>query len=136
MTREEILRFINENPACHLATLEDGQPRVRGMLAYRADETGVIFHTGTSKALAQQIRKNPQAEACFNSHNTQVRVAGVVEILEDETLKKEIVEARPFLKPWVAAHGMGLLVAFRLTHCEVTVWTMATNLQPTKYQKL
>ena len=136
MTREEIMRFINENQACHLATLEDGRPRVRGMLAYRADEAGVIFHTGTSKSLAQQIRKNPQVEACFNSNNTQVRVAGVAEILEDDALKKEIVEARPFLKPWVAAHGLGLLVVFRVAPCEAAVWTMATNLQPTTYQKL
>ena len=24
MTREEIIRFLNQNPVCHLATLEEG----------------------------------------------------------------------------------------------------------------
>ena len=136
MTREEIIRFINENQACHLATVEDGKPRVRGMMAYRADPSGVIFHTGTAKSLAQQIRKNPHVEACFNSKDMQVRVSGVAEILEDLALKKEIVAARPFMKPWVEAHGYGLLVVFRITQCEAAVWTMATNQEPTKFQKI
>jgi pyridoxamine 5'-phosphate oxidase len=136
MTREEIIRFINENPACHLATAENGQPRVRGMLAYRADAAGVIFHTGTGKALAQQIRKNPQVEACFNSKDTQVRVSGVAEIIEDLALKKEIVAARPFMQPWVEAHGYGLLVVFRIAQCAAAVWSMASNFEPTKYQKI
>lgn len=136
MTREEIIRFINENQACHLATLEDGKPRVRGMMAYRADSSGVIFHTGTAKALSRQIRKDPHVEACFNSKDTQVRVSGVAEIVEDLALKKEIVAARPFMKPWVEANGYGLLVVFRITKCEATVWTMAANFEPTKYQKI
>ena len=136
MTSEEIIRFINENLACHLATVEGGKPRVRGMMAYRADQSGVIFHTGTSKALAQQIRKNPLVEACFNSKDKQVRVSGVAEIIEDLALKKEIVAARPFMKPWVEAQGYGLLTVFRITRCEATVWSMAANFESTKYQKI
>lgn len=41
-----------------------------------------------------------------------MRVAGVVEIVEDMGLKKEIVAARPFLQPWVEKHGYDLLVVF------------------------
>jgi uncharacterized pyridoxamine 5'-phosphate oxidase family protein len=33
MNREEILQFISTNPACHLATMEGNQPRVRGSLS-------------------------------------------------------------------------------------------------------
>ena len=40
MTREQILEFLNANPVCHLATCEGKQPRVRGMMMYRADATG------------------------------------------------------------------------------------------------
>ena len=136
MTSSEILKFLNAHPACHLATLENGKPRVRGMLMYRADEQGLLFHTGIGKALAKQIQNGAPAEACFNNPDIQIRVSGVVEVVEDRALKEEIVAARPFMQPWVAAHGYGLLVVFRLAKCEATVWTMASNFDPTQYQKI
>jgi pyridoxamine 5'-phosphate oxidase len=136
MTREQILEFLNANPVCHLATCEGKQPRVRGMMMYRADSTGLVFHTGNYKALTKQLLANKLVEVCFNSQDTQVRVAGVAEIVEDMGFKKEIVEARPFLKPWVEEHGYDLLVVFRVTQCQAAVWTMATNFEPTQYQKL
>jgi pyridoxamine 5'-phosphate oxidase len=136
MTREQIIEFLNANPMCHLATCAGSQPRVRGMMMYRADSSGLMFHTGDYKALAKQLLANKHVEACFNSQDTQVRVAGVVEIVEDMGLKKEIVAARSFLKPWVEKHGYDLLVVFRVTQCQAAVWTMATNFEPTRYQKL
>ena len=136
MTTAEILKFLNDHPACHLATLQDGQPRVRGMLLYRADERGLTFHTGTGKALARQAHNGGLAEACFHSADRQIRVAGAVQVVDDLELKKEIVAARPFMQPWVAAHGYGLLHVFRLTNCAATVWTMADNFQPTTYRKI
>ena len=136
MTREEIWKFLNAHPMCHLATLENGRPRVRGMLLYRAGEQGLIFHTGAGKALAKQVAAGAPVEACFNSPDTQVRVAGVVQVADDMALKKEIVAARPFLQPWVAKHGYDLIVVFRVVQCEAAVWTMATNFVPTAYQKI
>ena len=136
MTREQILEFLNKNPMCHLATCEGKQPRVRGMMMYRADASGLTFHTGQFKSLSQQLRANKQVEVCFNSPDAQVRVAGVVEMVEDMGLKKEIVEARPFLKPWVEKNGYDSLVVFRVTQCQAAVWTMATNFEPTRYQKI
>lgn len=136
MTPAEILRFISENPVCHLATLEDGRPRVRGMFMYRADGHGLLFHTGASKSLAQQVRNGAPMEACFNSDNMQVRISGVAEVVEDMNLKKEIVSARPFMQPWIEKHGYGLLVVFRVARCKAAVWTMGTNFEPTTYQDI
>ncbi len=136
MNQQEILDFVNANPMCHLATCEGKQPRVRGMMMYRADASGLVFHTGNYKTLTKQLRANRQVEVCFDSQGTQVRIAGVAEIVEDVGLKKEIVEARPFLKPWVEERGYDLLVVFRVTQCQAAVWTMATNFEPTRYQKL
>jgi uncharacterized pyridoxamine 5'-phosphate oxidase family protein len=91
------------------------------MMLYRAEAAGLIFHTGKFKALSQQLLANKQVEVCFNSQDTQVRVAGVAEIVEDMGFKKEIVEARPFLKPWVEQHGYDLLVVFRVTRGQAAV---------------
>lgn len=136
MNQEQILEFVSSNPMCHIATLDGNQPRVRGMMLYRADAAGLIFHTGKSKSLYKQLLEHKYAEACFNSKEKQVRVSGVVEIIDDLNLKKEIVDARPFMKPWIEASGYDSLAVFRMTHCEATVWTMATNFEPTQYQKI
>lgn len=136
MTREELLRFLNENPVCHLATLEEGRPRVRGMFMYRADERGLLFHTGNFKALARQVANGAPVEACFNSPDVQVRVSGTAELVEDMALKKEIVSSRPFLQPWVQRHGYEMLAVVRVTGCEAAVWTMETNFEPTVYRPL
>ena len=136
MTSPEILKFLNDHPLCHLATLEEGKPRVRGMMMYRADEQGLLFHTGTGKSLSQQVRNGAPAEICFNSPEMQVRVAGTVQVVDDLDLKKEIVAARPFMQPWVAQHGYGLLHVFRVVGCEAATWTMADNFKPTQYRKI
>ncbi len=77
--------------------------------------------------------KNNRVEVCFNSQEAQVRVAGVVEILDDKNLKKEMVAARPYLQPLIDHGGNDNLVAFRVTGCRAAVWTPATNLEPTNF---
>jgi uncharacterized pyridoxamine 5'-phosphate oxidase family protein len=106
------------------------------MMLYRADASGLIFHTGRAKAVCRQLLANRRVEVCFNSQDTQVRIAGVVEIVEDMDLKKEIVKARPFMKSWIEKHGYGLAWIFRVTQCRAAVWTMARNFQTTQYQKI
>lgn len=136
MNREQILEFLNAHPACHLATCEGSQPRVRGMLLYRADASGLIFHTSRGKAVCRQLLANKMVEVCFHSADTQVRVAGAAELIDDPALKKEIAEARSFVKPWVEKHGYNLLIVFRVTQCKAAVWTMARNFETTQYQKI
>lgn len=132
MTKAEIIQFMNANPACHLATADGNQPRVRGMLMYRADEQGVLFHTGTTKDLYKQLMANPRVELCFNSmkDGVQVRVSGKAELVEDQKLKEEVVANRPFMKPWIEERGYQFLAVFRVRNAAAVVWTMATNLEP------
>ncbi|MGV8057730.1 MAG: pyridoxamine 5'-phosphate oxidase family protein [Smithellaceae bacterium] len=133
MNQEQLLQFLNAYPVCYLATTEGNQPRVRGMMMYRADSTGIIFHTGAFKSLCSQIKANNLVEICFSSQDTQVRVAGIAEIIDDLNLKKEIVEARPFLKSLIDQNDYDSLIVFRVTKCKAAVWTMKSNLEATKY---
>ncbi|MDP4145869.1 MAG: pyridoxamine 5'-phosphate oxidase family protein [Bacillota bacterium] len=136
MTREEIFELMGKNPAFFLATVEGDQPRVRGMLLYRADEEGIVFHTAASKDLYSQVLKNPKAELCFNGGGTQIRVTGELEIVEDNNLKDEICEhpTRKFLKPW--REGGELkdfyenFVVFRLRKGTAVTWTIEKNFAP------
>jgi uncharacterized pyridoxamine 5'-phosphate oxidase family protein len=135
MNKSEILALINANPAGHLATVEGNAPHVRGILLYRADENGLIFHTGSTKDLYKQLSKNPRVEFCFNDFQkgVQVRVSGSVEKVDDMALKKEIVAKREFLKPWVEKSGYDVMVVYRIRKGRATIWTMESNFVPKTY---
>jgi Uncharacterized conserved protein len=129
MVKEELYQLMNENPVFHLATMDGDQPRVRGMLLFRADEDGIIFHTASTKDVFEQITKNSKAELCFQGKGCQVRVSGMLEQVEDENLKSEIFNhpSRKFLQAWTGNGIDGLLKIFRMKNGSAVVWTMATN---------
>jgi pyridoxamine 5'-phosphate oxidase len=127
MEKEEALAFIVKHPMCCLGTIEDDKARVRGMETFRADEKGLIFYTAKAKDVYKQIAKNPEVEVCYMG-DIQVRVRGKMEILEDLTLKKEIVEKRPFLKPIFENKYEGLAV-FRLKG-KATTWSGNQGTKP------
>ncbi len=137
MNKEDILKFINENTNCFLATVEDGHPRLRGMRLYSCDDLGILFQTWTLKDLHKQLVQNPEAEICFNSPGLQVRVRGKMELVEDPALKKEVVEKRPFMKPIIESRGGWDIVAlWRMKNGKAFVWTMPTNFEPKNFVKL
>lgn len=138
MTKQEIYQLMNQNPAFHLATVEGDQPRVRGMLLFRADEEGVIFHTASSKDLFRQIQQNPKAELCFQGNGVQVRVTGVLEQVQDEALREEIFAhpTRKFLQAWKELGIEHLLTVFRMRDGKAVTWTMETNFDKKEYIEL
>lgn len=129
MNAKEMYTLMNANPGFHLATVEGDQPRVRGMLLFRADENGIIFHTASTKDVYAQIQKNPKAEMCFFGDGTQIRVTGVLEQVMDDGLKEEIFNhpSRKFLQAWKEKGIDHLLQVFRMKNCEAVTWTMETN---------
>lgn len=140
MNKNEILSFLNANPMFHLATVEGNKPHVRGLLLYRADEKGIVFHTGKMKDLHKQLTANSHVEMSFNNGKfddlVQIRVSGVVELVEDMELKKEIVQKREFLKPWVERDGYDSLAVYRMKNGKAAIWTMKTNFAPKVFIEL
>jgi pyridoxamine 5'-phosphate oxidase len=138
VTREEIIAFISKNQTCFLATVEKGRPHVRGMMIYRADDDGIIIHTGAGKNICRQLGENPAVELCFFSpqERVQVRVSGDAEQVDDMELKSEIVRNRPFMQPWVEERGFGVLAVFRVRNCSAAVWKFETNFEPTMFNPL
>jgi pyridoxamine 5'-phosphate oxidase len=138
MTKQEILEFAAKNPICALATIDGTKPRVRTIMLCRADEDGIIFTTGRDKDVNKQLQADPAVELCFYNadQGLQVRIEGAVEMVDDLDLKKQIVEAFPFLKPWVEQAGYEVLVPYRLKNGTATTWTMETNAEPKKFIQL
>ena len=129
LTKNEMFQIMNENPVFHLATMDGNQPRVRGMLLFRADKSGIVFHTASTKDVFSQIKQNPNAELCFQGNGTQIRVSGVLEEVDDNILREEIFNhpTRAFLQAWKANGVDKLLKIFRLNDGTATQWTMETN---------
>ena len=127
--KHELYKLMNENPVFHLATLEGNQPRVRGMLLFKADENGIIFHTAQNKDVYTQLKQNPCAELCFQANGTQVRVTGIFEESEDETLREEIFNhpSRAFLQAWKEQGIAPELKVFVLKNASASELSMETN---------
>ena len=138
MRKDEIFQLMNENPVLHLATVDGDQPRVRGMLLFRADEKGIIFHTASTKDVFAQIQKNPKVELCFQGNGSQIRVTGVLELIEDVALREEIYNhpTRTFLQAWKENGIDDLLQVFILKNGTAVEWTMDKNFDEKKYIKL
>jgi pyridoxamine 5'-phosphate oxidase len=124
MNKKEMYEFITANPTGYMATVEGNKPHVRGMETYRADENGIIYFTGHTKKVAQQLIANPETEVCYFANGTQLRVSGRVEEVKDKALKQEITDKYPFLKPDIEKYGPDHLVVFRLNPVEASTWSM------------
>ncbi|MCL2476043.1 MAG: pyridoxamine 5'-phosphate oxidase family protein [Candidatus Bathyarchaeota archaeon] len=139
MQKSQIFDLLNKNLVFFLATVEGTEPRVRGMMLYRADESGIIFHTGPQKEVYHQILKNPHVQMCFYdaTQNIQIRVRGTLEKLDDPALKDEITNhpTRVFMQSWKANCATkqdfyNMFSVFRLKNGIANIWTFAANFAP------
>ncbi|MBD3278717.1 MAG: pyridoxamine 5'-phosphate oxidase family protein [Candidatus Aegiribacteria sp.] len=138
MTRKEILEFVRNNTTSFMGTVEHGEPRVRAMDTPHVDDNGLTFCTGSGKDVCRQLIENPSVELCYwsASEKKQLRIRGKIEKLDDEDLKKEIVETKfTFLKPVVEQHGWDTLTLFRLSGGTVRIWSAEApgNIDTTVY---
>lgn len=125
MERNEILEFVRRNTTSHMATIQDGQPRVRAMSTPHVDDEGLTFCTGAHKPVSKQLLANPAVELSYWSaeDGIQIRLRGQMEHVESLDLKKQIVETTfKFLKPVVEEHGYESLALFRLSSGEYRTW--------------
>ena len=137
MTQDEILTFLNENPAFSLATCEGTVPHVRTLMLHKADETGIYFMVGKFKDVYRQLSLNPNVELCFHKDDFQIRITGQVENLDRKLdIKKGILEARPFLKPWIEQVGFKYMAVFRVNNGVAKVWSLETDMQPKEAVRL
>jgi len=138
MNQKEIFQTITDNPVFHLATIEGDQPRCRGMFLYKADEDGIVFHTGAFKDVYKQIDTNPKVELCFNDLQKaiQIRVSGKLEEIKDNDFKDEIYNhpTRQFLKKWRESGPLenfyNEFKVYSLKNGKAVIWTMDTNFAP------
>lgn len=60
MNEQKIYELMNSNLGFYLATMDGDQPRVRGMMLFKADKDGIIFHTASTKDVYNSFKKIPK----------------------------------------------------------------------------
>ena len=131
MDKKQIFQFLNENPAFALATCDGSIPHVRTLMLHKADETGIYLMVGKFKDVYRQLSLNSSVELCFHKDDFQIRISGQAENLDRELdLKKEVLEARPFLKPWIDQFGIKYMAVFRVKNGIARVWSLETDMLP------
>ncbi len=101
----EVYEFIKNCRTYYLATVEDGQPRVRPFGTVNIFEGKLYIQTGKAKNVSKQIQKNPKVELCCfdGASGTWLRVSG--ELVRDDRLeaKTDMLSHYPELKGMYSA---------------------------------
>lgn len=128
MDKKEILEFLNKNPEFFLATCEGNEPRVRGMRIYQANDAGIFFNTNKDKSLHRQLMNNPSVELCFyDGEETQLRIRGKVQLIEDRQCKEQMFRKNPEMEPFIM---QGNIAIYRLTEAKVKIWNIDSDYVP------
>ncbi|MFC1871356.1 pyridoxamine 5'-phosphate oxidase family protein [Chloroflexota bacterium] len=136
MNRQEVLDFCKNNNVCHLATVEEGAPRVRALRVFKIDDDGIVLQVWKSKDVGKQLARNPEVELCFNNYGEgiQLRVRGRVELVEDAAENKQVMIDHPNLQKFVdQGHE---IVLYRLKKGLAHIWTMKQNFAPKAFIEL
>lgn len=87
----------------YLATVEDGQPRVRPFGTADIFEDRLYIQTGKSKDVSKQIQRNPKVELCAFDGEKWLRLSGT--LIRDDRIeaKEHMLNAHPELKTMYSA---------------------------------
>lgn len=94
----DVYKFLKKADTYYLATVEDGQPRVRPFGTVNLFEGKLYIQTAKEKTVFQQIMANPEVELCGCYKGTWVRVH--CKLIDDNRVeaKKAMLDAYPNLR--------------------------------------
>ncbi len=100
---ERAADFLKEAGTYYLATVEDGQPRVRPFGTAHIFEGKLYIQTGKAKNVSKQIHANPKVEICACKGDEWLRIAG--ELVEDDRreARQSMLDAYPSLQNMYSA---------------------------------
>lgn len=95
---DRVCKFLKEAQVYYLATVEDGQPRVRPFGTAHIFDGKLYIQTNRTKPVSRQLACNPKAEICAYHNGVWLRVAA--QLVDDSRteVKQSIMEEYPFLK--------------------------------------
>ena len=100
---QEVYEFLKACGTYYLATVENGQPRVRPFGTVDIFEGRLYIQTGKSKSVSRQIQAEPRVEICGFKDGKWLRVAG--RLVRDDRVeaKAHMLDSYPSLKAMYSA---------------------------------
>ena len=95
---EEIYEFLKKCQVYYLATVEEGQPRVRPFGTIDLFEGKLYIQTGRKKAVSAQMKKNPKIELSGMAEGKWIRVTAEAVLDERIEAQKHMLDAYPSLQ--------------------------------------
>lgn len=99
----EVYDFIKACGTYFLATVEDGQPRVRPFGTINVFDGKLYIQTGKVKSVSKQIQANPRVELCCVKGGEWLRVSGELVGDDRREAKADMLEHYPDLKAMYSA---------------------------------
>lgn len=95
---QEVYDFLKKCGTYYLATVEDGQPRVRPFGTADIFEGRLYIQTGKIKPVSRQMQANPRVEICAFDGGSWIRIAATA--VRDDRLeaKQHMLDAYPSLQ--------------------------------------
>ena len=104
---KEVIKLLTENPMGFLATVENGEPRVRPW-GFLFEENGKFyFCTNNTKDVYEQLQAKPFIEFSTKTSNfVWVRLRGKITFTEDMKIKEKILAGNDLVKSiYLKAHN-------------------------------
>lgn len=95
---EKVYEFLKKCGTYYLATVENGQPRVRPFGTVDLFEGKLYIQTGKVKPVSHQLHANPLAEICCFDGQTWLRLSGTLVSDDRREPKAHMLEAYPSLR--------------------------------------
>lgn len=109
---EELIRK-SKFPA--LASIDEGQPRVRPVSPVRVEGFTIYVANLKSYHKTQEIVANPRVELAYvNDEHDQVRITGIAEVVTDRALIEDIFKHTPLLKHYLGSPDNPELIIYRI----------------------
>lgn len=95
---KEVQEFLKEAGIYYLATIDNGEPKVRPFGTIEIFENHLYIQTGKSKDVYKQIEKNNKVELCAFKDGKWIRISGKLIIDDRIEAKKDMLDKNPSLR--------------------------------------
>ena len=109
---EEVWKFLKESGVYYLATVDNGEARVRPFGTIEIFENHLYIQTGKKKDVYKQIINNPVVEICAFKDGKWIRVTG--KLIPDDRVeaKKDMLDKNPNLRGMYNEHDDNTIVLY------------------------
>ena len=114
---QEVIKFLDENKMGNLATVENGEPRVRPW-GFMFEEGGKFFFcTANTKDVYKQLKATPFVE--FSATSTKmawVRLRGEIKFCDDLKVKEKVLRTVPMVETLYKTADNPIFEVFYIEH--------------------